>query len=582
MPKKKLTKAEIKSHAKSAGIELSQRHLYDFVRYTFPGFKPGWFPEDLCNKLELFFDKLQAGEKPKLIIQSPPRHGKTELVSIRNVCWMLGKDPDMTIISCGYGSDLPERNSRFCHQLIESDLYRDVFPGVELDPKRADMWGVKDRKGIVRSTGIGGGIAGYGADVLIVDDWCKDQQEAISPTTQRRNIDWFRRVAYPRLSPRGGIIIIGTRWHLGDLVGIIREEEGSDWPVVNYPAIAEEDEQHRRQGEPLHPERYNAEALQDIREKIKEDAFQTLYQQRPQPTEGLRVFKEEVLQPFEANVIVPRRGEVVCTGAPEWGSQYAFEEMGIGMLRLWEEPIRGFTYCGAWDVATGEINLDGKRDYHCMGILRRGIVDQVIQAYRINPETHVTLGDYRKPAIVAKWHGNMDSDEYAKLIINLLSWYNLADGLGERNSYGGPLLDILKKTYPEHLLMRELTVGKPRDDVVPTYGFWTGDNSKPNLIEQTVAAYRDQTLIDPDVEGLKEMAHFISNNGKLQAESRYHDDEVIMRGLLVYAHNNLPLDVPEAFRQEQTRRIEEPIPQLRVLEPRRAVRPVMRDPITGY
>ena len=107
--------------------------------------------------------------------------------------------------------------------------------------------------------------------MLLIDDPIKNREDAESENNREATWDWYTSTAYTRLSPGGGILVILTRWHDDDLAGRLLQhaESGADaWEVVKYPAIAEEDEEFRNQGDPLHPERYNLESLAQIQKAI--------------------------------------------------------------------------------------------------------------------------------------------------------------------------------------------------------------------------------------------------------------------------------------------------------------------------
>jgi predicted phage terminase large subunit-like protein len=123
-----------------------------------------------------------------------------------------------------------------------------------------------------------------------VDDPIKDWTEALSETRRNSVWDWFGSTAYTRLAPGGGVLIIQTRWHQDDLSGRLLEQqkrgEGDTWDLLTFPAIAEEQEQFREKGEPLHFDRYPLPALLQIKGVIGSKAWNSLYQQKPSATEG--------------------------------------------------------------------------------------------------------------------------------------------------------------------------------------------------------------------------------------------------------------------------------------------------------
>jgi len=279
----------------------AQKSLIHFILHTFPDYQAGWFHRDICRRLEKFFSDVLAKQSPRLTIFAPPRHGKSQIVSRHLPAWMFGRDPDLAIIAASYSADLASRMNRDVQRIMESDEYREVFPDTKLWGRGAysdsntlylrntEVFEIIGHRGIYRSAGIGVGITGMGADVLIIDDPIKDVAEAMSPTVRNTLFDWFTSTAYPRLSPGGGIFLIQTRWHEDDLAGRLLEKVkagGDEWEVVSYPAIAEEDEFNRKAGEALHPERYSLKRLEKIQAAIGSRFWAALYQQRPAPQSG--------------------------------------------------------------------------------------------------------------------------------------------------------------------------------------------------------------------------------------------------------------------------------------------------------
>ena len=130
----------------------------------------------------------------------------------------------------------------------------------------------------------------------MIDDPVKDRAEANSATIRNSIWDWYTSTAYTRLSPGGGVIVMATRWNLDDLIGRLIENmntgAGDTFTVINYPAIAENDEPHRNKGEALHPERYDLSQLEKIRKTIGSRDWAALYQQHPIP-DGGSIFKAE-------------------------------------------------------------------------------------------------------------------------------------------------------------------------------------------------------------------------------------------------------------------------------------------------
>ena len=440
--------------------ELAKRrareNLSSFVLYNHDDYIMGWFHREICRALKQFALDVIAKKSPRLIITAPPRSGKSQLVSRDFPAWFLGNYPESHIIASSYSSDLAGAMNTDVQRIIDGPRFRELFPFVFLASKEAaaktgdtgaykkttDKFEIVHYRGSYRSAGVGGGITGMGADVLIIDDPHKDKAEAYSATMRSRVHDWYASTAYTRLAPGGGVIVMCTRWHpikddtpvltvngwkthgelkpgdqvygidghpvtvkavtppvwcdvtvdtgqekiicskthlwavkawtgepqeireagdligfkwvlpsvmspvigaiderlaaftlaapedqgwgrcisttapdglylvgrtlipthnTDDLVGHLLEKAahgGDQYHVINYPAIAEHDEKYRKEGEALHPERYNLLALTAIKAQIGSELWAAMYQQHPVP-EGGGTFKKAWIQYYK-------------------------------------------------------------------------------------------------------------------------------------------------------------------------------------------------------------------------------------------------------------------------------------------
>lgn len=440
--------------------ELAKRrareNLSSFVLYNHDDYIMGWFHREICRALKQFALDVIAKKSPRLIITAPPRSGKSQLVSRDFPAWFLGNYPESHIIASSYSSDLAGAMNTDVQRIIDGPRFRELFPFVFLASKEAaaktgdtgaykkttDKFEIVHYRGSYRSAGVGGGITGMGADILIIDDPHKDKAEAYSATMRSRVHDWYASTAYTRLAPGGGVIVMCTRWHpikddtpvltvngwkthgelkpgdqvygidghpvtvkavtppvwcdvavdtgqekiicskthlwavktwtgepqeireAGDLIGFkwvlpsvmspvtgaiderladftpaAPEDQGwgrcisttapdglylvgrtlipthntddlvghlldkaahggDQYHVINYPAIAEHDEKYRKEGEALHPERYNLLALTAIKAQIGSELWAAMYQQHPVP-EGGGTFKQAWIQYYK-------------------------------------------------------------------------------------------------------------------------------------------------------------------------------------------------------------------------------------------------------------------------------------------
>jgi predicted phage terminase large subunit-like protein len=293
--------------------ERSRRRLLNFVTYTMPGYQVNWHHKIICRELEA----LVRGENTRLILTMPPRHGKSELVSRRLPAWILGKDPDAEIIACSYSADLAARMNRDVQRIIDSEEYARIFPDTRLFGanvrttahgsylRNSDIFEVVGHRGVYRSSGIGGGITGMGAKYAIIDDPCKNRQDANSATIRQTIWEWYTSTLYTRLSPDGRVLVILTRWHEDDIAGRLLEaaEDGEAWRVISFPAIAEPSrgdvhpEDKRGAGEGLWPGRFDIDRLGIIKKAIGSYEWTALYQQRPAPAGGY-LFRKQHFRKF--------------------------------------------------------------------------------------------------------------------------------------------------------------------------------------------------------------------------------------------------------------------------------------------
>ena len=242
-------------------------------------YKVNWHHRIIARKLE----QVEKGEIKRLMIFMPPRHGKSQLATINFPAWYLGRNPRKEIVTASYSAELAQDFGSKTRDLVNDGVYQKVF-NVKLkeDAKAKAKWHT-DNKGSYTSVGVGGALTGRGANILIIDDPIKNREEAESEVIRKKHWDWFTSTAYTRLEPNGKVILILTRWHLGDLAGLIMNnpEFASKMKVIKFPAIATEDEEYRKKGEVLWTERYPQEEVESIKRGIGIYDFSALYQQSP-------------------------------------------------------------------------------------------------------------------------------------------------------------------------------------------------------------------------------------------------------------------------------------------------------------
>lgn len=240
------------------------------------------------------------GKIKRLIIEMPPRHSKTELSSVQFSSWMLARDPRLRVVLASYSRELAILNSRRIRDNFRSGAFAGAFPHVSInDEKGSEREWETNFGGGVLAVGVGSGLTGRGADVMIIDDPVKDAEEARSLTTLEAIWQWYVTVARTRLQPNASIIIPMTRWSEFDLVGrlLLHAQDNPNaerWYRLRLPAVAEDNDLlGRAPGEALWPDAYGLNDLLAIK-ALDERLFSALYQQNPRSDDDIRFRRSDL------------------------------------------------------------------------------------------------------------------------------------------------------------------------------------------------------------------------------------------------------------------------------------------------
>ena len=329
--------SELKSAKAKAKQEGAEVIFHRFIREVYPGYQFYKFHAELVKQLQ----KVINGECIRLIVSTPPRHGKSLLSSKLLTAAYLLAHPDRYVAICSYSAELAEGFSRDARE-----FYRN-FGGL-LDPSNQSVnrWGTEGGGGCW-ATGIGGSVTGRSASLIIADDTVKGREEADSPRTMEKLWSFYQGSLYTRLEPKhGAIIVVATRWGENDLSGRLLEMEANapveareNWTIIDWPALSEDinsrpplpehckiiTDWREEPGQALCPQRYDTFDLERIRQTIGPREWSALFQQRPAPIGG-NMFDPNWWQYYESAEDLPEMDRVMlsvdCTFTDNRNSDY--------------------------------------------------------------------------------------------------------------------------------------------------------------------------------------------------------------------------------------------------------------------
>ena len=316
--------------------------LWKFIRKVFPQYKFYKFHAAVIEQLQKVID----GKCDRLILQVPPRHGKSLLASQLLPAAYLLAHPDRYVGISSYSAELAEGFSRKAR-----DYFKDGGGLLNPSSQAVNAWGT-DTGGGLWAAGVGGAVTGRSGHLLIIDDPVKNREDAESPRMMEKLSDWYTSTLYTRLEPHvGAIVVIQTRWSENDMIGQLLDNEMNvsedgreNWTIVDLPAIYEDENDRpplpshcpsipdwrENLGEALCPQRYDDKALKRIREAVGSRDFASLYQQRPAP-EGGNLFDPSWWQYYDHDTIMPEFQRIMlsvdCTFTNAKNSDYV-----VGMV----------------------------------------------------------------------------------------------------------------------------------------------------------------------------------------------------------------------------------------------------------
>lgn len=271
-----------------AKCELARREFFFYCNLKAPDFYKDdrKYLVELCNDFQKFYES----DDEVLVINEPPRHGKSRTAGLF-VEWVLGKNQNEKIMTGSYNETLSTMFSKNVRNSIQEEkadkykpVYRDVFPGVTI--KHGDgamnLWSLEGGYNNYLATSPTGTATGFGASLMMIDDLIKNAEEANNAAVLEKHWDWFTNTMLSRLEEGGKIIIIMTRWHSEDLAGRVLawcKEKKKKYSHVSMKALQDD-------GTMLCDEVLSYSSAMDKKSAMGADIFSANYQQEPIDLKG--------------------------------------------------------------------------------------------------------------------------------------------------------------------------------------------------------------------------------------------------------------------------------------------------------
>jgi predicted phage terminase large subunit-like protein len=300
---------------------LCRERFEAFLRKAWPWINGGdellwnWHIDAVVHRL----DQVTKGDNRRLILNLPPRNGKSNIVSVIWVAWRLGLDPRLNFVCVSYSNELSGKLARDCRAIVEAPWYRRMFPKTVISVRRSASHDFRTTAGGGRlATSITGTLTGRGGDIIILDDVIKPE-DAASEVARTNVNNWYQSTLASRLNDKesGAILCVMQRLHQFDLCGMLLEAGG--WDQLALPAIAIEDERipltrgrvHlRAAGEALHPERESEAVLEGLKADMGSLLFSAQYEQTPVPVLGNIILKDWLLS-YSAETAAQLGGQII-------------------------------------------------------------------------------------------------------------------------------------------------------------------------------------------------------------------------------------------------------------------------------
>ena len=231
-----------------------------------------------ARHLQFISDKIEravAKGNGRLIVNLPPRTGKSELLCKWTPIWFLENWPRRKVITCSHGSELAAGFGRAVRNEFATNPR--LRTRLREDSKAANRWNTVEGGGMY-TAGVGTGILGFGADLILVDDPYPSWSDAFSFNYRQHLEEWWGSSLMTRAEPNATVVLLHHRFHPDDITSFLQRDPNYQWDVIRLPALAEaNDPLGRAEGESIWPERWSVDDFS----KKRGPHFEPMYQQNP-------------------------------------------------------------------------------------------------------------------------------------------------------------------------------------------------------------------------------------------------------------------------------------------------------------
>jgi predicted phage terminase large subunit-like protein len=302
-----VTAAEVAATPDGLRSEIARRSHLAFMQRCWNRnnrFIVGRHTRIICKEIDSAMERYARGLSTFLIVTVPVRHGKSEIISCHLPPHWVGRFHETDVILVTYGQNLADLLSRQARQIIESPKYQSTYPGVHLSSESASVsnWATT-AGGRVSAIGFGGAITGKGYSLGIVDDYCKNREDAESVLIRDKVWEGFTNDFLTRRAPVSVTIVLATRWHTDDLIGriITHMKDDENFPQFKVVRFAAWDDDSDGKRTFLFPERFDETYYREQEAALGTYGVASLLMNNPRPREGniLKTDRVHLIKPDE-------------------------------------------------------------------------------------------------------------------------------------------------------------------------------------------------------------------------------------------------------------------------------------------